>query len=74
MLVLSRKADESIQIDGNIEIKILEIRGNRVRLGITAPSHVAIHRTEIMAHMTDVADVTDGFDRNAVPSLMRIAR
>ena len=46
MLVLSRKKDESIQI-GDIEIMVVDIRGNKVRLGITAPRDLPVHRTEI---------------------------
>jgi carbon storage regulator len=44
MLVLSRKLGESIIIDGNIRIKVLMIRGNRVRLGIEAPDRIPILR------------------------------
>ncbi|MFC1676086.1 carbon storage regulator CsrA [Planctomycetota bacterium] len=47
MLVLSRRKDESIVVGEDIEVKILGIRGNKVRLGITAPSSVTVHRREI---------------------------
>jgi carbon storage regulator len=46
MLILSRKATEEIVIDGRIRVAILSIRGNRVKVGITAPSDVAVLRTE----------------------------
>lgn len=49
MLVLSRKKDESIVIDDNIIITVVEIRGDKVRLGIQAPREVPIHRSEIHA-------------------------
>jgi carbon storage regulator len=49
MLVLSRKKDESIVIDDNIVITVVEIRGDKVRLGIQAPREVPIHRSEIHA-------------------------
>ncbi len=47
MLVLSRKKDESIVINNDIVITIVEIRGDKVRLGIVAPKDVAVHREEI---------------------------
>ena len=49
MLVLSRKKNESIVIDGNIVITIVEVRGDKVRLGIEAPREVPIHRSEVHA-------------------------
>ena len=48
MLVLSRKRDEKIVINGNITITIVEIRGNTARLGIDAPHGMPILRKEIM--------------------------
>jgi carbon storage regulator len=47
MLVLSRYRDESIYIGDNIVITIVDIRGDRVRIGIQAPSDVSVHRQEI---------------------------
>lgn len=47
MLVLSRKKDEVIMIGDNIKIAIVEIRGDKVRLGIEAPTNVGIHRQEV---------------------------
>ena len=47
MLVLSRQRDESIIIDDNIEITVVDVRGEKVRLGITAPAHIAVHRKEV---------------------------
>ena len=47
MLVLSRRKDESIMIGDNIEITIVDIRGNKVRLGITAPKKIPVHRREV---------------------------
>lgn len=47
MLVLSRKLNETIVIDDNIQVQVLSIQGNRVRLGITAPRGISIIRSEI---------------------------
>ncbi|MBI5865552.1 MAG: carbon storage regulator CsrA [Planctomycetes bacterium] len=47
MLVLSRQRDESIMIGDNVQITIVDIRGDKVRLGIVAPSEIAVHRKEI---------------------------
>lgn len=47
MLVLTRKPEQSIVVGGEIEITILEVRGEQVRVGIKAPREVTIHRKEI---------------------------
>jgi len=47
MLVLSRKKDESIIINDHIRVTVVEIRGDKVRLGIEAPKDVTVHRREV---------------------------
>jgi carbon storage regulator len=47
MLVLSRKKDESIMINDDIRITVVEIHGDKVRLGIEAPMEVPVHRKEV---------------------------
>lgn len=47
MLVLTRKADESIMIGDDIEVKLLDIKENQVKIGISAPKNVAVHRREV---------------------------
>ena len=47
MLVLSRQRDETIMIGDDIEITIVDIRGDKVRLGITAPTQIPVHRKEV---------------------------
>jgi len=73
MLVLSRQRDESIMIGDDVEITIVDVRGDKVRLGITAPKKIPVHRREIYdaiqrekaqkaaseAEGTDVKDQTD---------------
>ena len=47
MLVLSRTKDESIMIGDDVEIIIVDVRGDKVRLGITAPRTISVHRKEV---------------------------
>ena len=47
MLVLSRQKDESIVIGDDVEITIVDVRGGKVRLGITAPKSISVHRREV---------------------------
>ncbi|MDA9777444.1 carbon storage regulator CsrA [Rubripirellula sp.] len=47
MLVLSRKKNESIVINNDIKIVVVEIRGDKVRLGVEAPREVPVHRHEV---------------------------
>jgi carbon storage regulator len=47
VLVLSRHRDETIMIGDDIELTVVDIRGDKVRLGIKAPSRVAVHRKEV---------------------------
>lgn len=49
MLVLSRKPNESIVINGDITITLIEIRGGRIQLGIEAPREIPVVRTELVA-------------------------
>jgi carbon storage regulator len=47
MLVLSRQRDETIMIGDNIEVTVVDIRGDKVRLGINAPKEISVHRKEV---------------------------
>ncbi|NQU42034.1 carbon storage regulator CsrA [bacterium] len=47
MLILTRKSGESIRIGDDISVSVIEIRGNQVRLGISAPRSVTVHRQEV---------------------------
>lgn len=53
MLVLSRRANESIQIGEGITVSVLRIDGDRVRLGINAPAEVLVVRSELLAAVAD---------------------
>ena len=47
MLVLSRQRDQTVMIGDDIEVTVVDVRGDKVRLGINAPKHVAVHRKEV---------------------------
>ena len=47
MLVLSRTKEESVIIGDDVEVKIIDIRGDKVRLGFTAPKSLSVHRKEV---------------------------
>ena len=47
MLVLSRQRDETIMIGDDVKITVVDIRGDKVRLGIDAPRHIQVHRQEV---------------------------
>jgi len=47
MLVLSRDYDQSIMIGDEVKVTVVEVRGNKVRLGIEAPKHIKVHRQEV---------------------------
>lgn len=47
MLVLSRQKDESIMVGDDVEITIVDVRGDKVRLGINAPRSISVHRKEV---------------------------
>ena len=53
MLALSRKQGESIMIGSNIEITVLEVKGDQVKLGITAPKNIPVYRQEIYAQIQE---------------------
>ena len=68
MLVLTRKLGESIAIDDNIKIVVVQIKGKQVRLGIKAPKETKIHREEVYqaiqeqneeAALTDISRISD---------------
>jgi carbon storage regulator len=67
MLVLSRQRDESIMIGDNVVITIVDIRGDKVRLGIEAPQEVPVHRQEVYeAIKRDGRRSTTGAERDAL--------
>jgi carbon storage regulator len=59
MLVLSRHKDEEIFIGDNIRVMVIDIRKDKVRLGITAPRDIAVHRREVYEAIQREQDATD---------------
>jgi carbon storage regulator len=77
MLVLSRQRDETIMIGDEVEITVVDIRGDKVRLGITAPRQIQVHRKEVYdaikrenerAAKLDPSDVSEVIDTDSTPS------
>ena len=62
MLVLSRKKNESIVINNDITIVVVEIRGDKVRLGVEAPKEVPVHRREVYDAIKRNEQMTKGND------------
>lgn len=69
MLVLSRKKNESIVINNDITIVVVEIRGDKVRLGVEAPKEVPVHRREVYdaIRRNAAANTSEGGDKSADP-------
>ena len=59
MLVLSRKKDERIIIGDNVEVTVIEIRGDRIKLGFTAPPEIPIHRQEVFQRIESRGEATE---------------
>lgn len=56
MLILTRKIGESLLIGDNVEITVLSVRGNQVKLGVNAPKEISVHREEIYHRIKALAD------------------
>jgi len=65
MLVLSRKKNEQIVIGDDVVITIVDVRGDKVRIGIEAPAHVPVHRHEVFLALQQAAQATSA-DANEV--------
>lgn len=69
MLALTRKKGESIIIGDNIVIKVLEVNGDKVRLGIEAPSDITIYREEIY---TEIQEENQKASKNVLANLKKL--
>ncbi|MCH7959399.1 MAG: carbon storage regulator CsrA [Candidatus Hydrogenedentes bacterium] len=71
MLVLTRKENESIMIGDDIEVKLLDIKDRQVKVGITAPREIAVHRREIYLAIRDEnAQASSASDMNGLIDLL----
>lgn len=71
MLVLSRRAGESVVVGDDVTISILEVRGDVVRVGITAPRSVAVHRAELLEQLEKTNREAASPSEDAVASLSK---
>jgi carbon storage regulator len=67
MLVLTRKAKQSIMIGDDIEVMVLSSDGTKVRVGIQAPSNVSVHRTEIYLEIQAQGRESAGSEQHDLP-------
>ena len=74
MLVLSRRAGESVVIGDDVTVSILEVRGDVVRVGISAPRSVAVHRAELLAELETTNKNAASPSEDAVASLSEALR
>ncbi len=71
MLVLARRADEEVIIGEDISVKVVEIRGNVVRLGFNAPSDVTIHRREVYEAIVKANEAAAGISAEEIEQLQK---
>lgn len=71
MLALSRKKNEAIVINNNIEITVLEIKGEQVKLGISAPKEVPVYRKEVYLQIQEANKDALTADADALAQLFR---
>ncbi len=69
MLVLTRKAGESIVIGSDIRVTVLEMQGRQIRIGIEAPSDVSVHRGEVYERIREENELAANADQQQLKSL-----
>lgn len=73
MLVLTRKKDQTIVINDNIEITVLDIQGDQVRIGINAPRNVSIHRKEVYLEIQEENRKAAETENVSLDNIMKLA-
>ena len=74
MLVVSRRAGESVVIGDDVTVSVLEVRGDVVRIGIDAPRSIAVHRAELLAQLAQSNQDAASPPADAVDSLVTAIR
>ena len=59
MLILTRRAGETVMVGSDVTITVLGVKGNQVRIGINAPKHIAVHREEIYERIQSEKNAKD---------------
>ena len=72
MLILKRKKNESLIIGDSIEIKITDVQGDSVKLGITAPKEVSIYREEVYRRIKELNIQSAGLNQNTIDGIDNI--
>jgi len=71
MLALSRKKNEALVINNNIEVTILDIKGDQVKIGITAPKNVPVYRKEVYAQIQEANKESMSNDLSALADFLK---
>lgn len=74
MLALSRKKDEAIVINNDIEVTIIEVKGDQVKLGITAPKSVPVYRKEVYLQIQEANRAAANETAQAMEALKKLGR
>src|SRR3954453_7802276 len=74
MLVLARQRDQTVIIGDDIEVTVVDVRGDKVRLGISAPKHVSVHRKEVYEAIRRENQAAARVRTEDVPGLVPAAR
>lgn len=69
MLALSRKKNEALVINNNIEITILDIKGDQVKIGITAPKEIPVYRKEVYLQIQEANQESMNMDKESLKNL-----
>lgn len=74
MLALSRKKDEAIVINNDIEVTIIEVKGDQVKLGITAPKSVPVYRKEVYLQIQEANSAAANETAQAMEALKKLGQ